>query len=86
MRQIILDNGHLVLEGNETAEDLLTALKYLREHTLSECHRPYLGADISTFFKDGDVLEKESANIAARKERYLKRKNASIAGSRSESE
>lgn len=56
MTKIIRENGHLVLEGRETTEELRTALIHLRTHFLSECQRRDLGTPIETLIPDITVL------------------------------
>jgi hypothetical protein len=56
MKKIILRNGHLTLEGDETTEDLRTALLNLRKHTYSKCHRPGLGTPIESLLPNVSVL------------------------------
>jgi hypothetical protein len=57
MRGIIKANGHLVLEGDETKQELIEALRNLRHHSYTECHRPYLGTPIESLLPDISELE-----------------------------
>jgi hypothetical protein len=41
MAQILREEGHLIVEGNETREELRDALINLRDHTYTECHMPF---------------------------------------------
>lgn len=52
MKSIIKRNGHLILEGNESKEDLRIALIYLCGHFRTECHRPELGTPIEELVLD----------------------------------
>jgi hypothetical protein len=52
MRGIIRVNGHLVMEGNETKQELTEALLNLRKHTYSECQRTGLGTPIDALLPD----------------------------------
>jgi hypothetical protein len=56
MRNAIRQNGHLKLTGEETKEDLRTALLYLRQHTYSKCTNPALGTPIEALIPDITVL------------------------------
>jgi hypothetical protein len=56
MKMLIRKNGHLVIEGGETAEELRLALIFLRGHFQSECQRPELGIPIETLLPDITVL------------------------------
>jgi hypothetical protein len=63
MKVIILRNGHLTLEGDETTEELRTALLNLRKHTYPECHRPGLGTPIESLLPDVSVLAESRTRI-----------------------
>jgi hypothetical protein len=52
MRGIIRVNGHLVMEGNETKQELTEALLNLRKHTYAECQRTGLGTPIDALLPD----------------------------------
>jgi hypothetical protein len=52
MKKIIRANGHLVLEGDESTEDLRQALIYLCGHFPIECQRPELGTPIGELIPD----------------------------------
>jgi hypothetical protein len=52
LERYIKANGHLVLEGNESMQELREALIYLSAHKLRNCHRPHLGTPIETFIHD----------------------------------
>lgn len=53
MKEIIRQNGHLVLEGNETTEELRVALMHLWvTHSSAECHRPDIGIPIEVLIPD----------------------------------
>lgn len=56
MRRYIKANGHLILEGNETKEELRLALLSLRKHTYAECKRPHFGTPIEALIPDISVL------------------------------
>jgi hypothetical protein len=56
MKMIIRKNGHLVLEGGEKAEELRTALIYLRGHESAECKRLSFGIPIEALMPDITVL------------------------------
>jgi hypothetical protein len=57
MRGIIKAHGHLVLEGDETKPELMEALRNLRQHTYTTCHRPGLGTPIESLLPDINELE-----------------------------
>jgi hypothetical protein len=57
MRGIIKAHGHLVLEGDETKAELTEALRNLRHHTYTTCHKPYLGTPIESLLPDISELE-----------------------------
>lgn len=53
MRNIIKNNGHLILEGNESKDELAEALINLRHwHSGSKCHRPTIGTPIQILIPD----------------------------------
>lgn len=56
MKAIIMNNGHLSLEGDETTEELRTALLNLRKHTYAICQRPGLGTPIEVLIPDISVI------------------------------
>jgi hypothetical protein len=56
MRMIIRENGHLIMDGTETKEELRTALLYLRQHTFMVCHKPGIGTPIDALIPDISVL------------------------------
>lgn len=56
MRTIILRNGHLVIDGSESADELREALINLRQHTFMKCSRPNLGTPIDSLIPDVSVL------------------------------
>jgi hypothetical protein len=60
MISIIRRNGHLVLEGDETTDDLKLALLYLRPHTIDKCRRYDLGVPIETLIPDISVVTAKS--------------------------
>lgn len=56
MKFIIVQNGHLRLEGDETSEELRMALIHLRGHFPAECQKPGLGIPIEKLLPDITVL------------------------------
>lgn len=56
MKMLIRKNGHLVIEGGEKAEELRTALIFLRGHESTECQRLGLGIPIEILMPDITVL------------------------------
>lgn len=56
MQTIIIQNGHLRLTGEETAQELRDALIALREHTSSVCQRPMLGIPIEELIPNVSVV------------------------------
>lgn len=56
MRSVIRQNGHLVLEGTESREELRVALLYLRSHTFRECHQPELGTPVEALIPRVELL------------------------------
>jgi hypothetical protein len=57
MRNIVRSNGHLVLQGDETKDDLLEALINLRHyHPDNKCRRPQLGTPIQILIPDTATL------------------------------
>lgn len=67
MQNMIVKNGHLVLEGDETTEELRTALYNLRRHTYANCRRPYLGMPIESLLPDISVLAVRSTRSKSAK-------------------
>lgn len=60
MKTIIRRNGHLHIVGDETADELRTALLYLRQHTLNRCAYPMIGTPIEALIPDISVLNARS--------------------------
>ena len=56
MKTIIRRNGHLVIEGDETTDELRTALLYLRQHIYLKCEYPDKGIPIEALIPDISVL------------------------------
>jgi hypothetical protein len=56
MMAIITANGHLVLEGDETPQELRIALIHLSRHTIEKCMHPEFGAAIETLIPNISVL------------------------------
>jgi hypothetical protein len=55
-RKLIAQHGHLVMEGDEPKEELMTALIFLRQHTFKHCHRPDIGTPMEKLVPDVSVL------------------------------
>lgn len=64
MRSIVRRNGHLVVEGDETSEELRMALTFLRRHTIDKCHAPHMGMPIEALIPDTSVLAVKSTKSA----------------------
>lgn len=56
MKTIIKRHGHLVIEGDETTNDLRVALYHLREHTWTRCHKENKGVPIESLIPDISVI------------------------------
>lgn len=56
MKTIIKRHNHLVLEGDETTQELRSALFYLREHTWTKCHLENKGIPIESLIPDPAVI------------------------------
>jgi hypothetical protein len=56
MERIIRANGHLTLEGTETAAELREAVNHLMGHTYTQCYRQELGEPIDALIPDATVL------------------------------
>lgn len=75
MKTIILRNGHLGLEGDESIDELRTALMYLRQHTYQKCVYPGMGTPIEALIPDISVLTAKSTrsrnvkNVVTKRER-----------------
>lgn len=62
MRNVIKRNGHLVMTGEETKEELTEALMNLHVyHQARDCHRLYLGTPIEGLISDMSVLVPKSS-------------------------
>ena len=57
---IIKRNGHLIVTGDETTEELNQALLYLRSHTVNKCYQPHAGIPIESLIPDVSVLTVKS--------------------------
>lgn len=73
LQQIITRNGHLRLEGDETAEELRAAVIRLRTHTYARCHKPLLGQpieglipDVSVVYTSRTILEAQDVDTGGR--------------------
>jgi hypothetical protein len=64
MERYIKANGHLIMDGTESTNELREALLYLRQHTQMHCMRPELGTPIEAFIPDITAL---TGNATGRK-------------------
>ena len=55
-KMIIVRNGHLQLEGDESVDEMREALYNLRKHTYNKCARPMLGTPIEVLLPDISAL------------------------------
>lgn len=60
MKTIIRRNGHLEIVGDESIDELRTALTYLRQHTYQRCVYPEMGTPIEALIPDISVLAVKS--------------------------
>jgi hypothetical protein len=56
MKKLIRENGHLVLEGDETKDELLEAIVHLRRHTYDHCLNGSMGKSMQVLVPNPDVL------------------------------
>lgn len=72
LAMMIRKNGHLILEGDETTDELRTALMYLSVcHGQADCHRPGLGIPIDILLPNTNALVERSPRRPPAKKRIV---------------